>query len=287
VSTPIADAHQHFWDPRENYHPWLCDEPPIAFRYGDYSALRKPYLPADYFADVGHHHVVKTVYVETEWDPRDPLGEMSWVDRLRRATGFPTVAIAQAWLDRDDVASVLESQARFLFVRGIRHKPRAGAMRDARWRAGYARLARLGLRFDLQAPWSELADAAALCAAFPDTQLVLNHTGLPADRSADGIAGWKRALRLLAECPNAAIKISGIGVPGKRWTPEFNREVVLSAIEIFGVRRAMFASNFPVDRLCASFDEIYRGFREITKDFSALEQTALFHDNAIRIYAME
>ena len=51
---PIADAHQHFWDPRENYHPWLCDEPPIAFRYGDYSALRRPYLPADYLADAGH-----------------------------------------------------------------------------------------------------------------------------------------------------------------------------------------------------------------------------------------
>ena len=126
----IADAHQHFWDPRANYHPWLCDEPPIAFRYGDYSALRRPYLPADYLADAHGYEVAKTVYVETEWDPRDPLGEMSWVDRLRRATGFPTVAIAQAWLDRDDAASVLERHAAIPFVRGIRHKPRPGAMRE-------------------------------------------------------------------------------------------------------------------------------------------------------------
>jgi predicted TIM-barrel fold metal-dependent hydrolase len=284
---PIVDAHQHFWDPRANYHPWLCDEPPVRFRYGDYSALRRPYLPADYFADAAAHEVVKTVYVETEWDPRDPLGEMQWIDRLRRASGYPTVAVAQAWLDRDDAASVLERQAALSFVRGVRHKPRPGAMGDPRWRAGYALLARLGLRFDLQAPWTELGDAAALCRAFPDTQLVLNHAGLPADRSADGIAGWKRALRLLAGCPNAAIKISGIGVRGMRWTPEANREVVLSAIEIFGGARAMFASNFPVDHLCASFDEIYSGFRAIVADFSALEQRALFHDNAIRIYAME
>jgi len=284
---PIVDAHQHFWDPRVNYHPWLCDEPPMPFRYGDYTALRRPYLPADYLVDARRHAVVKTVYVETEWDPRDPVGEMAYVAQLRGETGFPTVAVAQAWLDRDDTASVLERQAAHSFVRGIRHKPRPGAMRDARWRAGYASLARLGLRFDLQAPWTELADAAALCRAFPDTQLVLNHTGLPADRSVDGIAGWKRALRPLADCPNAAIKISGIGVPGRRWTPELNREIVLSAIEIFGGRRAMFASNFPVDGLCASFDEIYSGFREITKDFSALERRALFHDNALRIYAME
>lgn len=284
---PIADAHQHFWNPRANYHPWLCDTPPIAFRYGDYSALRRPYLPADYFADAGRHEVRKTVYVETEWDPRDPLGETAWVDRLRRETGFPTVMVAQAWLDRDDVAGVLERQAGFAFVRGIRHKPPRGAMREARWRAGYALLARHGLRFDLQAPWTELADAAALCRAHPDTLLVLNHSGLPADRRAEAIAGWKRALRDLAQCPNAAIKISGIGVPGMRWTPEINREIVLSAIEIFGVQRAMFASNFPVDGLCASFDEIYTGFREIAQAFSALERRALFHDNAVRLYAME
>jgi len=284
---PIVDAHQHFWDPRANYHPWLCDQPPIAFRYGDYSALRRPYLPADYFADAGGHEVVKTVYVEAEWDPRDPLGETAWVERLRSETGFPTVMVAQAWLDRRDIAAVLERQAAFQFVRGIRHKPRPGALRDARWRAGYALLARFGLRFDLQAPWTALADAAALCRAFPGTQLVLNHAGLPADRSAEGIAGWKRALRVLAECPNAAIKISGLGVPGRRWTPELNREIVLSAIEIFGVQRAMFASNFPVDGLCASFEEVFSGFREIARQFSALEQRALFHDNAIRLYAME
>lgn len=284
---PIVDAHQHFWDPRVNYHPWLCDETPIAFRYGDYSTLRRPYLPADYAADAGGHEVAKTVYVETEWDPRDPLGETAWVERLRRETGLPTVMVAQAWLDRDDVAAVLERQAAYAFVRGVRHKPRRGAMRDARWRAGYARLARHGLRFDLQAPWTELGDAAALCRAFPDTLMILNHAGLPADRSAEGLAGWKRALRELAACPNAAIKISGLGVPGERWSAALNREVVLSAIGIFGVARAMFASNFPVDGLCATFDEIYSGLREITAPFPATEQRALFHDNALRIYAME
>jgi predicted TIM-barrel fold metal-dependent hydrolase len=81
---PIVDAHQHFWGPRVNYRPWLCDQPPIPFRYGDYSHLRRPYLPADYFADAGPHPVVKTVYVETEWDPGDPVGEMRYVERLRR-----------------------------------------------------------------------------------------------------------------------------------------------------------------------------------------------------------
>ena len=286
-SFPIVDAHQHFWDPRDNYHPWLCDQPPIAFRYGDYSALRRPYLPADYIADAAPHQVAKTVYVETEWDPRDPIGEMRYVDRLQRETGFPTVAVAQAWLDRADLGATLAALARFDFVRGIRHKPKPGQMSDERWRAGFAQLSRQGLRFDLQAPWPQLEEAARLARDFPDARIVLNHTGLPADRSSAGIAGWKKALRVLAACPNAAVKISGLGVPGRAWTAQANREVVLAAIDIFGIGRAMFASNFPVDGLCASFDTIATGMREILRDFAAAEQRAFFHDNAMRIYDME
>ena len=54
IHFPVADAHHHFWDPQRNYHPWLRDEPPVPFRYGDYSALKRRYLPADYFADAGY-----------------------------------------------------------------------------------------------------------------------------------------------------------------------------------------------------------------------------------------
>jgi predicted TIM-barrel fold metal-dependent hydrolase len=284
---PIVDAHQHFWDPRINYHPWLCDQPPIPFRYGDYSALRRPYLPSDYFADAGQHQVAKTVYVETEWDPRDPLGEMRYVEKLRRETGFPTVAVAQTWLDRADLDTTLAGLEQFDFVRGIRHKPRPGQLSDARWRSGFAQLARQGLRFDLQAPWAQLEDAANLARDFPDVRVILNHTGLPARRSPEGIAGWKHAMRALAACPNAALKVSGLGVPGQAWTAASNREVVLAAIDIFGIERAMFASNFPVDGLCGSFDAIVTGMREILRGFPTTEQRAFFHDNAVRIYDME
>jgi predicted TIM-barrel fold metal-dependent hydrolase len=292
---PIVDAHQHFWDPGANYYPWLNDEPPIPFRYGDYRPIRRRYLPPDYLADAAPFAIEKTVYVEAEWDPRDPVGEMRYIASLRRRHGLPTVAVAQAWLDHDDAPQVLAQQAAFDFVRSVRHKPRAnrspddaapGGMADAKWRAGYAALGRNGLRFDLQTPWWHLAEAARLAADFPHTQIILNHTGLPADRSSGGIAGWKRAMTALAACPNVAVKISGLGQPGRPWTVAANRDIVRTVIDLFGAARAMFASNFPVDSLCAGFATIFGGFLEIVADLSADEQRALFRNNAMRIYAM-
>jgi predicted TIM-barrel fold metal-dependent hydrolase len=295
---PLVDAHQHFWDLALGKHPWLRAEPPPPFRYGDTRALRRSYLPADYRADTARHRVVATVHVEAEWDPADPLGETRWLHALAAREGLPTAVVAQAWLDRADAAEVLAAQAAFPLVRGIRHKPRAaatpggvvpgapGSMGDPRWRAGYARLARHGLSFDLQTPWWHLGEAAALARAFPDTLLILNHTGLPADRSAAGLAGWDSAMGALAALPNVAVKISGLGLPGQPWTAETNREVVLRTIDRFGVDRAMFASNFPVDGLVASFDTIYAGFAAIVADLSPGDRRRLFHDSAVRCYRL-
>jgi predicted TIM-barrel fold metal-dependent hydrolase len=278
--------------------PWLCDEPAIPFRYGDYRALRKNYLPADYLRDSARHDVVKTVHVETEWDPADPVGETRWLQTLIEASGFPHAIVAQARLDRHDVEAVLAGHVAHPRVRGIRHKPRAaaapdrvergapGSMGDPDWRRGYALLARYGLSFDLQTPWWHLAEAAALARAFPGTQIILNHTGLPADRSDEGLLGWRQAMRTFAAEPNVACKISGLGQPGRPWTVESNRPIVRDTIEIFGVDRCMFASNFPVDSLVADFDTIFDGFKTIVAGFSGAERAALFHDNAVRFYRL-
>lgn len=291
----IVDAHHHLWDPVRNYHPWLRDEPMIPFRYGDYARIRRPYLTEDYRADAAPWTIDASVYVETEWDPADPAGEMDYVKELRRTSGLPSVAVAQAWLDQAGCAQVLEGHAAWGFVRSVRHKPRAnrspadgapGGLTDAAFRAGIARLAPLDLRFDLQTPWWHLAEARRLADDFPSTRIILNHAGLPSDRSAEGLTGWRAAMAVLAGAPNVAVKISGIGQAGQPWTVAANRDIVRTVIDLFGVERCMFASNFPVDSLCATFTQIFAGFAEIVADASAAEQDALFAGNARRIYAI-
>lgn len=295
---PIVDAHQHFWDLERNYHPWLCDRLPIPFRYGDYSALRRNYLPPDYRADTARFRVVKTVHIEAEWDRADQVGETRWLETVNRQHGLPSACVGHADPAAPDIAEVLAGHAKSPLVRGIRHKPHAvgdpreavrgtpGSMDDPAWRRGYALLQRFGMSYDLQTPWWHLDAAAALAADFPRTPIIVNHTGLPADRSAEGLRGWRRALETIAARPNAALKISGLGRAGQPWTLAANGPVIRDAIAVFGVERCMFASNFPVDRLAGTFDEIYRGFFAAVADRTAAEKNKLFHDNAVRIYRL-
>jgi predicted TIM-barrel fold metal-dependent hydrolase len=295
---PIIDPHQHFWDLERNYYPWLSDKPPADFRYGDTAPLRRNYLPWHYLSDAAAHRVVATVHMEAEWDPSDPVGETRWLAELRRETGFPTAAIGRAWFNRDDIAEVLAAHTRYDFIRGVRQKPRAaatpdavvagapGAMSDPRWRDGYALLERHGLSFDLQAPWWHMGEAAELARDFPRISIIINHTALPADRSAEALVGWRSALETAAAQPNVALKISGIGIRRERWSAGRNAAIVRDAIRIFGADRCMFASNFPVDGLVGSFDTIFTGFKAIVADMPEDQQRMLFHDNAMRIYRL-
>jgi predicted TIM-barrel fold metal-dependent hydrolase len=270
---PIVDAHQHFWDLERNYYPWLCDPDPVPFRYGDYSALRHTYLPPDYHCDAASFRVAKTVHMEAEWDRADPVAETRWLESVNREHGLPSACIAHAEFDRSDIDVVLAGHAQC-------------PLDDPRWRSGYAMLEGHGFSYDLQTPWWHLDAAAALAADFPHTPLIINHTGLPADRSADGLAGWRRALETAARQPNVFIKISGLGRREEPWTLEANGPTIRDAIAIFGTDRCMFASNYPVDRLTASFDTIYRGFFAAVADRDIAKQLQLFHDNAVRVYRL-
>ena len=214
---------------------------------------------------------------------------------LAREYGVPNAIVAQAWLDRADISDVLAGQAGFGLVRSVRHKPggpqrpeEVGAQRTLmssdRWRQGYALLSRHGLNFDLQTPWWNLNEAVDLARSFPETTIVLNHAGLPSDRSEDGLSGWHEAMANLADCANVRVKISGMGLAGRPWTVADNRWIVEEIIAMFGGDRAMFASNFPVDSLCASFDTIYTGFKTIAARYSRVEQAKLFAETARETY---
>jgi predicted TIM-barrel fold metal-dependent hydrolase len=220
---------------------------------------------------------------------------MVYTEQIAQRYGLPTASVAHAVLRDPDVEAVLARLAERPLVRGVRNKPGQASgpaeaashpslIEDPQWRRGYALLDRYGLDFELQVAWWHFAEASALAHAFPDTQIIINHAGLPSDRSADGIAGWTKALRTMASHQNVAIKISGIGLKDVPWTVENNRPIVETVAEVFD--RIMFASNFPVDGLTGTYAEIMGGFAQISAAWSPDEQRAAFLGNAVRYYRL-
>lgn len=296
---PFVDAHQHFWDIDANPYPWLQGEEVANFRYGDYAALKRNYLPPDLARDTAGFAPTGTVHIEAEWTRSAPLDETRWLAALSARCGLPSAVVAHAALDRDDAAELLAAQAAFPIVRGIRHKPAtaprpeealrgaAGSMDDPRWRDGYARLERHALSFDLQAPWWHLVQARDLARDFPNTLLVLNHTGLPSDRSAAGLRGWRTAMQQLATEPNVVVKVSGLGLRDQPWRAEDNAPIIRDTISIFGADRCMFASNFPVDSLVACYSDLLQGFLSAIAHLPQAQRRGLLHDNAVRFYRLQ
>ena len=292
----FIDAHHHLWDLSANYYPWLVDRITPRF-YGDYTAIRKNYLLADFVRDIADQPVVKSVHVQAESDHRDPVRETRWLqgvaDCADNNNGFPNAIVAYADLSADDAASVLEQHCRFPNVRGIRQSLNGiitapahsrDILNDSNWRRNLSLLERFGLSYDLQLYPSQMPSMAELVRRHERVQFIVCHAGLPADRTTAGIEEWRHGMKLLADLPNCAVKISGLGMFDKQWSSDSIRPIVLDTIAMFGPPRTMFASNFPVDGLMGSYARIWDLFLEVTKEFSDFDRRSLFHDSAARLY---
>jgi predicted TIM-barrel fold metal-dependent hydrolase len=298
---PIIDAHHHLWDLSGGclYYPWLQDSAPHDFFLGEYAELKRDYLPADYRHDAARHSVVKTVHVEAECRRDQQVEETRWLTELNARTGMPDAIVAHAWFHTANSAEILARQAQFPLVRGIRSKPvtartpvemrpgAPGTMQDPQWLEGFRRLRTYGFSWDLRVPTWHLEEAAAVVRAHPDIAVVLNHTGFPWDRSAVGMEVWRRGMRALAACPNCWCKLSCLCLPDGPWQYEGNRPIVLETIELFGVERCMFASNFPVDGLRVGYGRMFDDFKRMTAHFPVSDRRKLFHDNAARFYRLD
>ncbi len=295
---PFIDTHHHLWDLENNRYPWLQDG--IDHFVGDYSPIRQSFLIKDFLAGAEGLPLRKSVHVQAEWDhDGDPVGETAWLQDVAdspESQGMPNAIIGYANLSDPDVEETLNRHAEHSNWRGIRHMlnwsddpgfrfaDRSDYMQDKQWRAGYRLLGQLGGSFDLQVwPW-QLADGAALAKDIPEVPVILNHTGMPRDWNDEGIGVWRNGMRAIADAENISVKISALGMMKRDWDASDIRPFVLDTIEIVGVDRCMFASNFPVDSLFSDYAAVWTAYDEITSDFSASDRAKLFHDNAERYY---
>lgn len=297
VSIPFVDAHVHLWDLKQIRYPWL--EPPFHEDgpNGSVEAIAQDYLLKDYLADAHRWNVRGFVHVDAGAEPGAAIAETKWLQSIADAHGMPSAIVAFAALDEPNVETLLSEHARHPRVRGIRQivnwhaDPRRtytarDLTTDPAWQRGFGLLENFEFSFDLQCYPSQLAGVAALAARHSSVPIVLNHAGMPVDTDGSGVELWRSGMRALAALPQAAVKLSGFGFIHRRWTVDQIRPILLEAIEIFGPKRCLFASDFPTDKLFGSFDRHLEAYHEIASSFSWEERRDLFGRNANRIYRL-
>ncbi len=237
-----------------------------------------------------------SVHVEAAPGAADATAETRWLHATASRTGVPTVSVAHADLRAADIADRLDALLAYPLLRGTRaglawraNSPwrfAAGPYlsREDGFRAGVAQLARRRLSLDLILLPEQLAEAAELAQAFPDTCLIIDHLATAEFSSAELREIWWTGIARVARFPNVTIKLSGLWTLSRQWDIAALRDPVRHVVDSFGPQRCMWGSNLPIEKLMCAAPRQIATLRRILDRYPAADLVEIFGNTARRVY---
>lgn len=297
VPEHIIDAHHHLWDLDEIRHTWLAETGVVRF-FGDPAPIQKNYHVPDFKYDHGALPIAGSVHVQCGVAPEHNVKETEFVQAQSDQYGMGNAIVAFCDLTAPNAQDELDQHQAFSNVRGVRQIVGRDAAEDAKngtnalledpnFKMGLKNLAKRKLSFDLQLTPPLLPAAAKLFKSVEDVPVAICHAGSPQDFSKAGLRDWEQGLKSFAEHGNMICKISGLGMFDQKWTIDSLRDRVLRTIDVFGPSRIAFGSNFPVDKLYASYEHTMGAFLRLTEGFPKSEREAMFFGVAKEFYKID
>ena len=279
----IIDAHQHFWTKQVISQLLIDTNTPL----DDMAALVRDFGPGDLHPILAKLGVQQTVLVQVNSTLANTC------DFLEIAQTHDWVGAVVGWVDLTD-PSVGET------LDGLRAHPKFKAARhtwedelDPAWimrpdvLRGLRELAKRGIPYDLLAKpphWEYIPEVAR---AVPDLHLVIDHIAKPriCDRQFDD---WAAAMATAAQFPQMYCKVSGMVTEAdlRHWRPADLQPYVEKVIELFGVERVMFGSDWPVCLLAGSYEQVFYALQECLEALSEQEKALVMGENARRFYGI-
>ncbi|MEY2397110.1 MAG: L-fuconolactonase [Actinomycetota bacterium] len=276
--TRIVDCHVHLWDPdRTEWYPYLSGRQQL--NMGDTTGMNRRFDVPTYAAESAGWKVEKLVNVAaaTGRHSIDETLELDSRDGVAAIVGGlpPTDSTAEA-------VDLIDRQMGASKFRGVRPM---GQFKEPLPAVEVLRaLGERGLVFELMTHTDQLDDAARGLDGI-DVVVVVEHTGWPTSSADDEFTRWKAGISALAAVgDNVVCKLSGLAMPLGSMSADAFRPWIEHAIGAFGVDRCMFASNFPVDGMHGTLDELFTTFATLTSDLDDDARDKLFAANAERVY---
>jgi predicted TIM-barrel fold metal-dependent hydrolase len=281
--TRIVDAHVHLWDPaRTDWYPYLSGRQEIGM---ETAGMSRRFDVATYSAEAQGWNVEKLVNVAAATG-RHSVDETLELDE-RASAGDGPAAIIGGLPPTESVAEAVELLDHQMAARRFRGVRPMGAGEGPLPAPDVLRaLQERGLVFELMAHPHQLQEAATGLEAHGELVVVVEHTGWPRSDSDEERARWSAGLQALAGLgPNVVCKLSGLAMPLGAMSAGAFRPWIEPALEWFGVDRCCFASNFPVDGVHGTLDQLWSAYAEVTADLDDADRDKLFATNAERVYS--
>jgi L-fuconolactonase len=281
-ATPVVDAHHHFWTPGDYDHYWMAGE--------ELAPIRRPFRPEDMRPLLEDAGVDYTVVVQTVPSVEETR------EFMRIAADYPFVAGVVGWVDltaphvAQDLAELKARDDGETLV-GIRHMVHDEAdpdwLRRADVQRGIAAVRDADLAYDILIRPREIPAAVAMASALPDARLVIDHLAKPPIASGK-IAAWAALMEPFRAMPHVSCKLSGMITEANwsSWTPGDLRPYVEVALELFGIERVMYGSDWPVCLLAGSYLTVKQALEEALPDLTPTERARVFGGNAIDFYRL-
>ena len=280
----IVDAHVHLWDPaRTDWYPYLSTGQ-AQLNMGDVSGMSRRFDVSTYLTEAAGWNVTKLVNVAAATG-RHSIEETLELDQRADADGHPD-AIIGGLASTDSIAEAVADLDRQLEAPRFRGVRPMGAFAGTLPPAEVLRaLQERGLVFEVMTHADQLLVAAEGLQSHGDLVVVVEHAGWPRNGSDDERALWATGINALAGLgDNVLCKISGLAMPLRSMAADVLAPWLEHVIDAFGVDRCLFASNFPVDGIHGTFDELYTAYSAITSGLGDEARDKLFAANAERVY---
>lgn len=291
----IFDAHHHLWSLIACHYPWLMARGARRF-FGDPTPIQRDYLIDEFMGDAADFELVGSTHIQVGTKEEDAVIETKWLQDVNSGSGgIPAAIVAFADLRRPDLDRLLSAHSASAAFRGVRQivgrhpsedgkTGTAALLDDPRFLRGLKLLERRKLTFDLQLTENQYWGALRLFGHAPELKTVLCHFASPWDLSKGGFRRWRDAMRSFSELPQMSIKFTGFGMFKPNWTVDDVKPFVDTALDLFGPKRCMTGSNFPVDKLYGGYGRMWRAVDALITDSSARDRVAI--ENAMEFYSV-
>ncbi len=272
----IIDSHQHFWKYNSVTHSWIGD---------DMAVLKNNFMPADLEPLLKSNGVDACVAVQAE------ESEDENIFLLQMAEENKFIKAVVGWIDMlaENIESKLRQYKGFEKMKGFRYvlqdKPKRDLILSPLFKKNLSYLNEYGFTYDILILKDQLIFAGELVKQFPAQKFVIDHLAKPAVKMKE-LKEWKKNITVIAKNENVCCKLSGLITEAdwKNFSQNDFIPYVETVLEVFGSKRLMYGSDWPVCLLAASYSTTFNLAKQFISALSLHEQNDIMGNNAVSFY---